>query len=229
MSLKLYVDLMSQPSRALYILLKHVKYDKFMPTLVNLAKGEHYGDQFTAINRMQRVPVIDHNGFILTESVAIMKYLSRENIIPDNLFPKETKQRARVDEFLAWHHVGLRIHCAMYFRTTFLDPRITGTQPNPKTVESYFRRMENALQDFDTKWLGRGTDFITGNSITIADLMAACEVEQPRMAGYDPTEKYPNIAKWLPMVREYFNPHYQEAHVILNKVVAKQQKQTAKL
>lgn len=92
MSLKLYVDLMSQPSRALYILLKYVKYDKFAPILVNLAKGssynflyknilaalfprlislifagEHYGDKFTAVNRMQRVPVIDHNGFILTE------------------------------------------------------------------------------------------------------------------------------------------------------------------
>lgn len=29
--------------------------------------GEHYSDEFTAINRFQKVPVIDHNGFILTE------------------------------------------------------------------------------------------------------------------------------------------------------------------
>lgn len=49
------------------------------------------------------------------------------------------------------------------------------------------------------------------------------------MAGYDPTVKHPNIAKWLPMVREYFSPNYQEAHVILNKIVSKQQQQTAKL
>lgn len=41
------------------------------------------------------------------------------------------------------------------------------------------------------------------------------------MAGFDPKEKYPNIATWSKKVQEYFNPYYDEAHVILNKVVKK--------
>lgn len=39
MALKLYFDLMSQPSRSLYILLKFIKYD-FDPKPVNLRVGK---------------------------------------------------------------------------------------------------------------------------------------------------------------------------------------------
>ncbi|CAD0201189.1 unnamed protein product [Chrysodeixis includens] len=190
---------------------------------------EHFGEEFTAINRLQKVPVIDHNGFILTESVAILKYLSRENLIPDTLYPTESKQRARVDEFLEWHHAGLRLHCAMFFRVKFLIPSIVGKPEEPKNLEGYRRRMEAALTEFNTKWLGRGNDFLVGNTPTVADLFAACEVEQPKMAGYDPCVNFENINVWLKKVREHFNPHYDEAHTVLNNVGKKKSKVASKV
>ncbi|XP_053609284.1 glutathione S-transferase theta-1 [Plodia interpunctella] len=228
MTLKLYYDLMSQPSRALYILLKTVNC-KFESKYVDLRKGEHYSDEFTKVNRIQRVPVIDHNGFVLTESVAIYKYLSREGIVPESLFPKESQQQARVEEFLEWHHIGLRLHTAMYFRAVYLDPIIFNRKNTPEQTVGYQRRMETCLEDFSTKWLGRGHAFVVGDKVTVADLVAACELEQPRMAGYDPREKFSNIAEWYERVRSHFNPHYDEAHVIVNKVIAKNNKTNAKL
>ena len=36
--------------------------------------GEHFGDEFTKINPFQRVPVIDDNGFVLSERYCLMKY-----------------------------------------------------------------------------------------------------------------------------------------------------------
>lgn len=220
MVLKLYYDLMSQPSRVLYILLKTMKYD-FEPKYVNLRKAEHYSEDFTKVNRMQRVPVIDHNGFILTESIAILKYLSRENIIAESLYSKESKLQARIEEFLEWQHIGLRLHCAMYFRVVHMDPILTGRKSEEKTIQGYKRRMMMALDDFDTKWLGRGTAFIVGETPTVADLVAACELEQPRMAGFEPKDHFPNIAAWWPKVRDHFAPHYEDAHVILNKIIDK--------
>nr|UYI58579.1 glutathione S-transferase 8 [Grapholita molesta] len=228
MTLKLYFDLMSQPSRALYILLKYVKCE-FTPMPVDLRKAEHYSEEYTNINRFQRVPVIDHNGFILAESVAILKYLSREGIIPNSLYPKESKQAARVEEFLEWQHAGLRLHCAMFFRVKALDPIITGKAPEPKTLQGYERRMESALNTFEDLWLGRGHRYVAGDSISVADLLAACEVEQPRMAGYDPGAKYPNIAEWIQRVRGHFAPYYEEGHVILNKIVKNKSKMAPKL
>ncbi|XP_068633731.1 glutathione S-transferase theta-1-like [Battus philenor] len=223
MPLKLYCNLLSQPSRALYILLKTVNYD-FEPKIVDLRAGEHYSEEYTKINRHQKVPVIDHNGFVLTESVAIVNYLSREDIIPASLYPRENKLQARVQEFLEWHHIGLRLHCAVYFRVKYMMPVLFGQTPNEQAINKYEKQMLDALEIFDTKWLGRGTDFIVGNTITVADLFAACELEQPRMAGFDPKDKYPNIAVWWTKVKKHFNPHYDEAHVILNKIVSKQSK-----
>lgn len=60
-----------------------------------------------------------------------------------------------------------------------MDPIIFGRNPDPKILEGYFKRMETALQTFETKWLGNGREFVAGNSITVADLLAACELEQP--------------------------------------------------
>ncbi|CAG4971131.1 unnamed protein product [Colias eurytheme] len=219
MALKLYYDLLSQPSRALFILLKTAKYN-FEPKPVNLRGGEHFTEEYASINKFQKVPVIDYNGFILTESIGIIRFLLRENIIPKSLYPIESKAQARVDEYLEWQHVGLRLHCAMYFRVKYLTPITTGEPADPKTLAGYERRMFNAIQEFDTLWLGKH-EFVTGNTITVADLLAAVELEQPRMAGFDPAEKFPNIAAWWPKVKQHFNPYYDEAHVILNKIVKK--------
>lgn len=65
----------------------------------------------------------------------------------------------------------------LYFQV--LDPLVTGRPADQKNLEGYLRRMENALESFDSLWLGQGHKFITGENITVADLLAACEVEQP--------------------------------------------------
>ncbi|KPJ19929.1 Glutathione S-transferase theta-1 [Papilio machaon] len=223
MALKLYYNLMSQPSRALYILLKATKCN-FESNYVDLRKGEHFTEGFSKINRLQKIPVIDHNGLLLSESVAIVNYLSREGLIPETLYPRVSRTRALVQEYLEWQHVGLRLHCAMYFRVKYLDPILLGRTPSEEQIKGYEERMVSALELLETKWLGRGTDFIVGNNITVADLWAACELEQPRMAGFDAKDKFPNIATWWAKVRQNFNPHYDEAHIILNKIVQKQQK-----
>ncbi|KAL4716694.1 hypothetical protein ACJJTC_004813 [Scirpophaga incertulas] len=146
MVLKLYYDLMSQPSRTLYILLKKANRE-FESKLVALKKGEHFSDEFTKVNRIQRVPVIDHNGFILTESVAIVKYLAYRRIIPESLYPHDIEKQARVDEFLEWHHIGLRLHCAMYFRAKYLEP-LLGKKNDERTLTGYENRMVQALEVF---------------------------------------------------------------------------------
>lgn len=88
--------------------------------------------------------------------------------------------------------------------------------------------MQRCLDDIEKLWLSQGK-YIVGNELTVADLFAACEIEQPRMAGFDPTEGRPILKKWLERVREETKPYYEEAHVILNKIVAKGNKTMNKL
>lgn len=87
-TLKLYYDLMSQPSRALYIILKKTNIP-FEACPVALRNQEHLTDEFKEqFNRFQKVPFIHHDEFKLSESVAIVSYLSREyrELVPDNWY-----------------------------------------------------------------------------------------------------------------------------------------------
>ncbi|KAK8736772.1 hypothetical protein OTU49_004639 [Cherax quadricarinatus] len=113
--LRLYYDLLSQPSRAVYIFMKKAKIPfKEMP--VALRKGEHRTEEFAAINPFQLVPVIDDNGFKLTESIAILRYLHRQFNVADHWYPKDSRIQARVDEYLEWQHINTRVNGSMFFQ-----------------------------------------------------------------------------------------------------------------
>uniref|UniRef100_A0A1Y1LMT7 glutathione transferase n=1 Tax=Photinus pyralis TaxID=7054 RepID=A0A1Y1LMT7_PHOPY len=218
MSLKLYYDALSQPSRALLIFLKTTNIP-FTGCVVNIGKGEHLTEQYkNEVSPFQKVPVIIHGDFHLTESVGILRYLCREFSVPDHFYPKDSKLQARVDEYLEWQHNNIRAGCAMYFRNKWLMPKITGEPSNEKTLAKYKCLMVDSIDTFERCWL-QSNAFIAGDKISAADIWAACELEQPRMAGYDPAEGRPILSRWLSNVRAELNPYYEEAHKFLNKIV----------
>lgn len=63
---------------------------------------------------MQNVNKIVEKIFLL--SVAILRYLCREKNVPDHWYPKDSKQQAKVDEYLEWQHLDTRLNCSMYFQ-----------------------------------------------------------------------------------------------------------------
>ena len=107
MSLKLFVDLMSQPSRGILIFCKAANIP-FDLKSIRLAKLEHKTEEFTKINPFQKVPVIEHKGEHVIESVAILKYLANTHSVEDHWYPKEPLAQARVDEYLSWQHANTR-------------------------------------------------------------------------------------------------------------------------
>lgn len=50
-----------------------------------------------------------------------------------------------------------------------------------------------------------------GNEISIADLQAVCEIEQVLAVGLDPFRQHPRLAEWAQHVRDFTNPHYDQA------------------
>nr|WCC58247.1 glutathione S-transferase [Pharsalia antennata] len=220
MVIKYYFDLMSQPCRALYIFLKLTNIP-FEACPVALRKGEHLTEEFKKkFSKFQRVPFIHDGNFRLTESVAIFRYLAREYPVKDNWYSKDSKQQAKIDEYLEWQHLNIRGNCTLYFRTKFLQPALTGEQPDLKTVKFLENNMINALDKFQELFIS-DNPFVNGQTISFADILAACEIEQPRMAGYDPKENRPKLKEWIERVRNECNPYYDEAHVFVNKMVEK--------
>ncbi|KAG7209023.1 hypothetical protein KM043_015188 [Ampulex compressa] len=227
MSLKLYYDLMSQPSRALYIFFKvcNIPFEAKQTKIQNL---EHLSTQYQKIHPFKKVPAIEHNDFKLIESVAILRYVAREFKVADHWYPTESKSQAKVDEYLEWQHMNTRLHCAAYFIVKFLNPLMRGTPPKPEKVAEFKKRMSDCLDLIETVWL-KDKPFLIGNKISVADILGACEIEQLRLTGYDPKKDRPNLAAWMNRVITETSPYYQEAHAVISKVAEKQEAKGAQM
>ena len=68
---------------------------------VDLSKGEQNAPAFLKMNPNHHVPVLEHDGFVLWESYAIMQYLA--DITPgQTLYPADVRLRADINRWLFW-------------------------------------------------------------------------------------------------------------------------------
>lgn len=225
MTLKLYYDLLSQPGRAVYIFLK-VCDIPFERKFVNLKNLEQYTPEYNEVNPFKKVPVIEHNGFKLTESVGIIRYISREFKVDDHWYPSDSKHQAKVDEYLEWQHLNTRLRCATYFLTGFLNPLMRDRLPVLEEVAESEISMNNCLDIIENVWL-KDKPFLAGDTISVADIFGICEIDQPRLADYDPTKGRPHLTAWIERVTKKTSPHYQEVHKFLSDMVKQKMKKAS--
>lgn len=216
-SIRFYYDLISQPCRALYIFLEQNKIP-YQKCPIALRKWEHTTPEYLQnVNRFGKVPaIVDGKNFKLAESIAILRYLAREFTVPDHWYPRDSRRRARVDEYLEWQHSNTRLHCAGYVRYVWRGP-LRGETMDPRVAKRLKAEMVGCLDFIETNVLQRDVHFIAGDEISIADLVAACEIEQPKLAGYDARVGRPKLTAWMQRVKETTQPDYDEAHKVLNK------------
>jgi len=217
--LKFYYDMMSQPCRALLIFMNKTKIP-FQACKIDIAKGANKTDEFKLVNPFGQVPVIDDSGFKLKESIAIFQYLCAQHEVPDHWYPKNLQKRARIDEYNSWQHAHTRFQCAVYFRHKVLLPMMTGSAPKQSSIDRCIAGMHKVFDDMDSHWLAR-SKYMAGDEISIADILAICEMYQPAVCGFDCFSTHPSIADWHQRVTEQLNPELDQANIILNKLTAK--------
>ncbi|XP_062310254.1 glutathione S-transferase theta-2 [Osmerus eperlanus] len=214
--LDIYLDLLSQPCRAIHILVNVNKIPHTLKT-VALRKGEQKTPDFAKLNPMQKVPVIDDNGFVLTESDAILKYLATKYHVPDHWYPKQPERRARVDEYTAWHHTNTRPQAAKVFLLEVLLPRMAGQPTEQARVERAVSELSVTLDKLQDMFLKR-QPFLCGDDISLADLLAVCELMQPLGGGRDVLQDRPVLQRWLGRVQSAVGSSFDEAHAVLYRL-----------
>lgn len=74
--------------------------------------------------------------------------------------------------------MSIRYGCAFYFARLWLYPaRGLAEKPSAEEAAKYRNEMENNLKLMEKIWL-QDSKFVSGNSLTVADLFGACEIEQ---------------------------------------------------
>ncbi|KMZ72094.1 Glutathione S-transferase T1 [Zostera marina] len=232
-TLKLYVDRMSQPSRAIIIFCK-VNGIEFEEVRIDLAKGQHRLSQFKDINPMGKVPAIAYGRFRLSESHAILSYLACANpTVPDHWYPTDLSMRARINSVLDWHHNNLRRGAASYVLNSTLAP-VLGLSLNPKEAARSEKVLTMSLSKIESFWLdGKGKFLVGSFQPSIADLSLVCELMQLQIVDDKDRERilgqYIKVSQWIEDVKKATNPYFDEVSAILYKVKMKLQKTKAKL
>ena len=193
--MKLYMHPVSMTSRPvrLFIAESGIDVDEQM---VDLMAGEHYQEPFTAINPNRLVPVLEDGDFRLTESSAILKYLADK--INSPAYPKDLKQRAKVNEIMDWFNTNFYRDYAYgwIYPQLFPHHRRPTDGSHQATIAWGKERAKGWLQVLNDYWLGPNKPYLCGDQITIADYFGASLLTLGEVIRCD-FSAYPNIQRWL--------------------------------
>jgi glutathione S-transferase len=200
MTMKLYMHPVSNASRPVLLFIAEQKINCEMQ-VVDLMKGEHYSESYSKLNPSRQVPTLDDDGFILTESSAILKYLASK--IDSPTYPKDLKKRARVDEAMDWFNTGFYRDFGYGVAYPQLFPH--HKRPTDEIHDGVINWGKDKANMWfgvlDSHWLAGGKPYVCGNEITIADYLGASFVTIGDVLRCDYSH-LPNVTRWLGNMRK---------------------------
>lgn len=213
MVLKAYVHLVSQPSRAVAWLLK-VKGVEHELELVEFGGALIKSDEYLAMNPNGLVPTIkDGDDFSLFEGNAILTYIATKYSF-DDLYPADLQKRAKVDQYLHWHHYGVR-----NFTMKIVRPSLKKVHGVATPEELAWLDQTGEIIDSNSAILEKvfqGDYIASADAPTVADFAAYCEYDQLEPMGLlaNIGDKYPKVAAWIERMKQL--PFHDEIRVTMN-------------
>nr|WJR88240.1 glutathione S-transferase [Agrotis ipsilon] len=154
---------------------------------VNFYNGDHMTEEYGKKNPQKEIPVLEDDGFFLSESVAIIQYIC-DKYKPDTpLYPKDPKERAIVNHRLMFnlssYYPELLSYCIMpiYF--------------DYKRTPEGLKRVHRVLDLFDTYLERLGTSHAAADYLTIADFPLINSTMALEVIDFD-FSQYKRVTKW---------------------------------
>jgi glutathione S-transferase len=182
--MKLYMHPVSTATRPvrLFIAENDIKCDE---ELVDILQGAHYQEPYASLNRNRMVPMLEDDGFRLTESSAILKYLADKYDLPS--YPKDLKKRAKVNEVMDWLNTQFYrdFGYGLVYPQLFPHHKRRSEEAHAGTIAWGQQGAKNWLQILNDHWIGPKNQYLCGNEITIADYFGAAVVTIGELVGSD--------------------------------------------
>ncbi len=157
------------------------------PVFVDFFNGATRTPEFRALNEMGEVPVLEHEGRVLTQSGVILDYLAEQ--FP-GFAPTDADTRREVLRWTLWDNQKLN---GMIGPLRFMLNFLPEEKRNPDVIGFLRGRAFAALGVLEAHLAGR--DWIAGDRLTTADISCAGYLYVPDEFGMDMAE-YPNIDRW---------------------------------
>jgi glutathione S-transferase len=214
--MKLHCHIASTTSRPLLMFVAEQGIEIELKT-VDLFTGEHLGEDFGALNPSRLVPVLDDDGFVLTESSAILKYLADKTRSP--LYPTGLQARARVNERMDWINTQLCRDLAYgaVYPQIFPHHRRASAEAQRATVAWGLERAHQWLRVLDESLLGDRRAYLCGAEPTLADHYGAAFVHLAELIDLD-LAALPRLHAWLARMKR--SPHWATTYAAIEGFVA---------
>ena len=143
--------------------------------------------EFLALNPNGRVPVIDDDGFILSESMAINLYLAKKH--RSALYPADPKHEALALQWSLWETDRLDRQIVNYVRHT---SDLAEAERKPQVAEAAWKEVVPALDVLETALMK--SEWLAGPAFSAADLNVASALYR---ALFVDIKKWPHVETWL--------------------------------
>ena len=138
--------------------------------------GSKYGivntPEYLAMNPNGLVPVIEHDGFVLWESNAIVRYLAAR-FGEGTLWPTDVEMRASADRWMDWQMGSLNPAIGPAFIQLIRTP---AEKRNADVIENARLEAEKKLALLDAHLGDR--EFVAGPSFTMGDIPLGCSIDR---------------------------------------------------
>ncbi|XP_063770719.1 glutathione S-transferase theta-1-like [Pseudophryne corroboree] len=209
--LELYLDLLSQPCRSVYLFAK-VNNIPFQHHEVKVFKGDHLREEFKEVNPLLKVPVLKDGDFTLVESTAMLRYLVQKFNTPEHWYPSDAEKRAHIDECLTWQYNNTSPHACKVFWLKCMNPAILGLETAKEKLDYALAEFTTILTLMETKFLYNRL-FLAGDEFSLADLVAIADIMQVIACGIPIFEERPKLGAWKQRLEEELGSDlFKEAH-----------------
>jgi glutathione S-transferase len=169
--------------------------------VVDLMTGAHHQEPYASLNPSKMVPMLEDDGFRLTESSAILKYLADKFDLPE--YPKALQARARVNEAMDFMNTQFYrdFGYGLVYPQLFPHHKRRSEEAHAACIEWGEKGARRWLQVLNDHWLGGGKPYLCGDAITIADYLGSGLVSIGELVGCDFAD-YPNVRAWLGRMKQ---------------------------
>lgn len=190
--IKLYVienapPLVSSAGRC-FLLLEELEID-YETIGIKFSERQHKSEEYLKINPNGKIPTMDDDGFILWESMAINKYLSKK--YKPELLGNDDKESALVEQWCIW---GLSEYQTPLLGALRHGMMLAPEKRDPSIFDSESKKLHNLHSILNNAL--EGNDFLVGNHYTLADLQVALGVSGVFLVNIS-LEEFPNLNRWL--------------------------------
>ena len=134
--------------------------------------GELGTDAYRALNPFEQIPAIVDDGFVLSESAAILLYLAKRS---GSLMPSDDASQAQV---IRWCFAALNTLEPTMISIELLDKSGVGNEESLRRREEVMKLAHRFLTGLE-RWL-EGREFIATTTFTVADILMSLVLSEVR-------------------------------------------------